>query len=147
MSVMFQAGEPTKEAIAEVRKNLGLDEPLYVQYGIFLKGLVTFDFGESFRSGMPVIDLIKALWDLYAKQKGVSLSKALGGEKEEIEVGVSIGIEPTVEGLLKKVENFLAEGYKKIKVKIKPGIDVERIKAIRETFGYQGITLWNVQKK
>ncbi|KOP71930.1 o-succinylbenzoate synthase [Cytobacillus solani] len=99
------------------------------------------DFSKLFswirRNNMAKSAIEGALWDLYAKQNGISLSKALGGEKEEIEVGVSIGIEPTVEGLLKKVEGFLAEGYKKIKVKIKPGIDVDRIKAIRETFGYE----------
>ncbi|MGG1679596.1 o-succinylbenzoate synthase [Neobacillus sp. NRS-1170] len=88
------------------------------------------------RNNMAKSAIESAIWDLYAKQKGISLSQALGGVKEEIEVGVSIGIQPTVEDLLKKVEGFLAEGYKKIKVKIKPGVDVELVKAIRETFGY-----------
>jgi O-succinylbenzoate synthase len=98
------------------------------------------DFTKLFswirRNNMAKSAIESAIWDLYAKQQGISLSKALGGEKEEIEVGVSIGIQKTVEDLLEKVGGFLEEGYKKIKVKIKPGVDVERIKAIRETFGY-----------
>ncbi|PLR95977.1 o-succinylbenzoate synthase [Bacillus sp. T33-2] len=98
------------------------------------------DFSKLFswirRNNMAKSAIESAIWDLYAKQQGISLSQALGGEKEEIEVGVSIGIEPTVEGLLQKVEGYLEQGYKKIKVKIKPGVDVERVKAIREKFGY-----------
>lgn len=98
------------------------------------------DFSTLFswirRNNMAKSALEGAIWDLYAKQKGVSLAKALGGTRKEIEVGVSIGIQPTVEDLLNKVEGYLEEGYKKIKVKIKPGVDVERIKAIRDRFGY-----------
>ncbi|USG64057.1 o-succinylbenzoate synthase [Brevibacillus ruminantium] len=87
------------------------------------------------RHNMAKAALEGAVWDLYAKQKGVSLAAALGGRKEEIEVGVSIGIEPTVDEVLEKVERFLEEGYKKIKVKIKPGFDLQPIEAIRKRFG------------
>ncbi|GIN20412.1 MAG TPA: o-succinylbenzoate synthase [Bacillus bacterium] len=76
-----------------------------------------------------------AVWDLYCKRKGVSLSKALGGTKTEIDVGVSIGIEPTIEELLDRVGSCIDQGYKKIKVKIKPGFDVKPMEAIRERFG------------
>ncbi len=76
-----------------------------------------------------------AVWDLYCKKKGVSLSKALGGTKTEIDVGVSIGIEPTIEELLDRVGSCINQGYKKIKVKIKPGFDVKPMEAIRERFG------------
>lgn len=96
----------------------------------------TKEFAWMRRNNMARSGIESAIWDLYAKQKGISLAEALGGEKEEIEVGVSIGIEPTVEGLLNKVEKFLEEGYKKIKIKIKPGVDVERVRAVREKFGY-----------
>ncbi|GGB69741.1 o-succinylbenzoate synthase [Fictibacillus barbaricus] len=87
------------------------------------------------RNNMAKATLEGAVWDLYSKRKGISLAKALGGYKREIEVGVSIGIEPTVEEVLEKVERFIYEGYKKIKVKIKPGFDIEPIRAIRERFG------------
>lgn len=98
------------------------------------------DFSKEFawirRNNMAKSGIESAIWDLYAKQKGISLAQALGGEKEEIEVGVSIGIQPTIEDLLNSVEEYLAQGYKKIKIKIKPGFDVERVKAVRERFGY-----------
>lgn len=85
VSVMFQAGEPTKAAIEEVRSNLGLDKPLYVQYGIFLQGLLTFDFGESFRSGMPVMDLIM-------ERVGATLALAIGGIVVAMLIAFPVGI-------------------------------------------------------
>lgn len=96
----------------------------------------SIEFAWLRRNNMAKSGIESAIWDLYAKQKGISLAQALGGEKEEIEVGVSIGIQPTVEDLLNSVEEYLAQGYKKIKIKIKPGFDVERVKAVRERFGY-----------
>ena len=58
VAIMFQAGEPTKEAIEQLRTQLGLDEPVYVQYWIFFKGLIMGDLGESFRTGEKVISMI-----------------------------------------------------------------------------------------
>jgi len=87
------------------------------------------------RNHMAKAALEGAVWDLYAKQQGLSLSQALGGSRATIDVGVSIGIEPTVEKLLQRVEGFIRDGYKKIKVKIKPGFDVEPMRAIRQKFG------------
>lgn len=92
-------------------------------------------FSPIRRNNMAKSALEGAIWDLYAKQQGISLSAALGGTKTEIDVGVSIGIEPNVEDVLSKVEQFVADGYKKIKVKIKPGFDVALIEAIRKRFG------------
>ncbi|WP_188069171.1 o-succinylbenzoate synthase [Brevibacillus brevis] len=97
-------------------------------------------FAPIRRNNMAKAALEGAIWDLYSKQKGISLAKALGGEKAVIDVGISIGIEPTVDQVLAKVERHLSEGYKKIKVKIKPGFDVEVIRAIRERFG-EGVPL------
>jgi len=87
------------------------------------------------RNHMAKAALEGAVWDLYAKKNGVSLSQALGGTRSTIDVGVSIGIEPTIEKLLQRVDGFIKDGYKKIKVKIKPGFDVEPMRAIRHTFG------------
>jgi O-succinylbenzoate synthase len=87
------------------------------------------------RNYMAKASLEGAVWDLYAKQQGKSLARSIGGVKTEIEVGVSIGIEPTSDEVLKKVDRFLSEGYKKIKVKIKPGFDIEPIARIRKEFG------------
>jgi len=75
-----------------------------------------------------------AIWDLYARENNMSLSKALGGVKDRIEVGVSIGIKETQRQLLRQVEDYLNEGYKRIKVKIMPGWDVEILRAIRKEF-------------
>ncbi|WCK52355.1 o-succinylbenzoate synthase [Aneurinibacillus sp. Ricciae_BoGa-3] len=75
-----------------------------------------------------------AIWDLYAKKIGVPLSKALGGQKKTVEVGVSIGIQQTTSDLLKIIENFVSQEYRRIKVKIKPGWDVDVIREIRRHF-------------
>ncbi|WP_028776905.1 o-succinylbenzoate synthase [Shimazuella kribbensis] len=75
-----------------------------------------------------------AIWDIYAKQKGIPLSEALGGEKKQIDVGISIGIQNTIPELLDLVAGYVKEGYKRIKVKIQPGWDVEPLSAIREQF-------------
>ncbi len=58
----------------------------------------------------------------------------LGGTRTEIASGVSIGIQPTIAGLIAKVEKELAAGYQRIKIKIKPGWDVEPVRALRERF-------------
>ncbi len=76
-----------------------------------------------------------AIWDIHAQELGLPLARALGGTRQEIEVGISIGIEPTEELLLKQVERFLGEGYRRFKVKIKPGLDYDRLKAVRREFG------------
>jgi len=75
-----------------------------------------------------------AIWDAEAKQKNVALAKLLGGTREEIPCGVSIGIQPTVAGLIAKVEEALAAGYQRIKIKIKPGLDIDPVRALREKF-------------
>ena len=83
---------------------------------------------------MAKAGLETAIWDAEAKQKNVSLAKLLGGTREEIPCGVSIGIQPTIEGLIAKVEEALAAGYQRIKIKIKPGSDIEPVRALREKF-------------
>jgi O-succinylbenzoate synthase len=72
-----------------------------------------------------------ALWDAEAKQKGLPLWKLLGGTRSEIVCGVSIGIQDSVEQLLDKIQNELAAGYRRIKVKVKPGWDVNVLEKIR----------------
>ena len=72
-----------------------------------------------------------ACWDLYARARGEPLAKALGGTQRSIQSGVSLGIEPTVEGLLEQAEQYRAQGYKRIKVKIGPGRDVAYLSAVR----------------
>ncbi len=75
-----------------------------------------------------------ALWDAEAQSKGIALAKLLGGTREEIPCGVSIGIQPSLAELVAKVERELAAGYQRIKIKIKPGHDIEPVRALRERF-------------
>ncbi|QOY35209.1 o-succinylbenzoate synthase [Anaerobacillus isosaccharinicus] len=75
-----------------------------------------------------------AIWDLYAKEKNISLAKALGGVKDKIEVGVSVGIQKSAEAMVEQIASYINEGYKRIKVKIKPEWDVHILKLIRKHF-------------
>jgi O-succinylbenzoate synthase len=76
-----------------------------------------------------------AVWDLAARLDGVPLWKKIGGgARREIPCGVSIGIQDTVEQLLEKIERELAAGYQRIKIKIKPGWDVNVVRRVRERF-------------
>lgn len=75
-----------------------------------------------------------AIWDLFAKAQGVPLNKLLGGVRERVEVGVSIGIQPTIDALVDRVGSFVSLGYGRIKCKIEPGWTTEPIGRIRDTF-------------
>ncbi len=75
-----------------------------------------------------------AIWDAEAKQKGIPLSKLLGGTREEISSGVSIGIKETVDELAAAVRKELAAGYQRVKIKIKPGKELPQVKRLREEF-------------
>lgn len=75
-----------------------------------------------------------AIWDAEAKQKGIPLWKLLGGVREQIPCGVSIGLRQSLEELVSTVENELAAGYQRIKIKIKPGKDVQLVEALRQRF-------------
>jgi len=72
-----------------------------------------------------------ALWDAEAKQNKQPLWKLLGGTRQEIQCGVSIGIQDSVEQLLDKVQLELAAGYRRIKLKVKPGWDLKIIERVR----------------
>ncbi len=75
--------------------------------------------------------LENALWDAEAKLKKLPLWKLLGGIRKEIPCGVSIGIQDSVEQLVEKIHTELAAGYRRIKVKVKPGWDVAVLEKIR----------------
>lgn len=76
--------------------------------------------------------LENAVWDLLAKERGVPLAHLLGGEKERVAVGVSVGIEPDLDALLEKVARYVEQGYGRVKLKIKPGWDVGVVRAVRQ---------------
>jgi len=75
-----------------------------------------------------------ALWDAEAKQKNISLAKLLGGTRQEISSGVSIGIKESLDELVAAVKKELDAGYQRIKIKIKPGKDVEQVERLRQEF-------------
>jgi o-succinylbenzoate synthase len=80
-----------------------------------------------------------AAWDLFARQQQRPLSQLLGGSPAIIESGiasgVSIGIQDSLEALIDRVEAELAAGYRRIKIKIKPGWDVDAVKIVRDRCG------------
>ena len=76
-----------------------------------------------------------AAWDLHGRQQGVPLSRLLGGTRTSIVSGVSIGIQDSLDQLARKIETDLAAGYRRVKIKIKPGWDVEAVAMVRSRFG------------
>jgi O-succinylbenzoate synthase len=83
---------------------------------------------------MAKAGLESALWDLEARIKNVPLWKMLGGARELIDCGVSIGIQPSIDKLLAKIDTEVRAGYRRIKIKIKPGWDVDVIRQVRAAF-------------
>lgn len=75
-----------------------------------------------------------ALWDLEARLAEQPLYAHIGGSRNEVPCGVSIGIQDSVEQLLEKIHGELAAGYQRVKIKIKPGWDIEVVRKVRETF-------------
>ncbi len=75
-----------------------------------------------------------AAWDLWAKSLNQPLHRLLGGSRQAIPVGVSLGIQKSFQATRELVEKHLSQGYQRIKLKIKPGWDVDLIASIREAF-------------
>ena len=85
-------------------------------------------------NNMAVAAVEMTLWDLQAKFLGTSLSGLLGGRRKEVPVGVSLGFQPSIQRLINIVRSHISEGYKRIKIKIKPGHDVKPVRALRSEF-------------
>ena len=81
---------------------------------------------------MAKATLENAIWDLEAQREGVPLSRLLGGVREMIPCGVSLGIQPSIAELMETIERELAAGYQRIKLKCKPGWDMEVFEKVRE---------------
>jgi O-succinylbenzoate synthase len=75
-----------------------------------------------------------ALWDLLGKREGKSLREMFGGMRDKVEVGVSIGIQESASVLVKTVESYLSQGYRRVKIKIKPGREVDETTAVRKAY-------------
>jgi len=89
----------------------------------------------SFVRGHPMAKatLENAVLDAELRAQGRSLASYLGAVRDRVECGVSVGIAPSTDVLLEQVGGYLAEGYRRIKLKIEPGTDVDRVRAVRET--------------
>jgi O-succinylbenzoate synthase len=104
--------------------------------------------GKQFAAASDVWDLVAsvrghnmakggleaAVWDAEAKQRNISLAKLIGGVREEIASGVSVGIKASPEELVQTVKAELEAGYQRIKIKIKPGCDLEPVRRLRKEF-------------
>ncbi len=83
---------------------------------------------------MAKAGLEMALWDLLGKAQGRSLSQMLGGVRQQVEVGVSVGLQESPQKLVEVVQGYLDTGYRRVKIKIKPGRDVEDASTVRRAF-------------
>lgn len=76
-----------------------------------------------------------ALWDIEAKRQKMPLYRLLGGTWVRVDSGLAVGLYDTIEETLDRIERYLGDGYRRVKIKIKPGWDVEPVGAVRKTFG------------
>jgi O-succinylbenzoate synthase len=74
------------------------------------------------------------MWALFAEKEQVSLAHRLGGTRAEIATGISLGIQDSPAALVERVGKALAQGYRKVKLKIEPGRDIDYVRAVREAF-------------
>jgi O-succinylbenzoate synthase len=90
----------------------------------------------NFARGHPMAKagLEMAFWDLLGKSQGASLRQLIGGDRQRVNVGVSIGIQASALELVSVVEGYLNQDYRRIKIKIKPGRDVAEARAVRQAF-------------
>ncbi len=121
----------------------------YLLREVFLPGVLGKTFGgpaaleaelapyRGNRMAKAVLEM--AFWDLWARSLNVPLARLLGGARDKVPVGVSLGIQPSVEATLEAVARHAEQGYKRVKLKIKPGWDVTPLSAVRAAF--PGLTL------
>jgi O-succinylbenzoate synthase len=83
---------------------------------------------------MAKASLEMALWDLLGKRQGRCLAEMIGSVRQQVEVGVSVGIQASPQALIDVVERYISQGYRRIKIKIKPGRDVQEARAVRGRF-------------
>ena len=91
-----------------------------------------FDLVRGNRLGRSGLEF--AVWDLFAKMAGKSLSQMLGGTRDRVAVGVSVGIQKDIDTLIKVVGGYVESGYARVKLKIRPGWDIEPTRAVRQTW-------------
>jgi O-succinylbenzoate synthase len=124
------------------------DEWVETAWPTLTQFIIPLVLGKTVESATQILSLMKpvrghrmakaaietACWDLEAKRAGLPLWKHLGGVRREISCGVSIGIQNTAEELMEKIQTEVAAGYQRIKIKIKPGWDVNIVEQVRRNF-------------
>ena len=95
-----------------------------------LQSLMIFVRGHP----MAKASLEMLFWDIKGKMENASLKQLIGGDRERVPVGVSVGIQESPKELIDKVTSYLSERYGRIKIKIKPGRDITEIKALKSEF-------------
>ncbi|MGA2653753.1 MAG: o-succinylbenzoate synthase [Terracidiphilus sp.] len=124
----FFSAESTDTAWAVITQELG---PMLAAASPEHGGECPKLFKQVRGNPMARATLENAIWDLEAQREGISLSRLLGGVRETIPCGVSLGIQPSIPELLAVIERELAAGYQRIKLKCKPGWDTEVFERVR----------------
>jgi o-succinylbenzoate synthase len=88
-------------------------------------------FADVRGNPMAKAALLDAVVDADLRASGTSLASWLGAERDRVQCGVSIGIAPSTDALLEQVSGYLEQGYRRIKLKIEPGVDVDRVRSVR----------------
>ncbi|MGP8252702.1 MAG: o-succinylbenzoate synthase [Terracidiphilus sp.] len=122
------SGESTDTAWAVMTQELG---PMLAAEGPHHGGDCPRIFKRVRDNRMAKATLENAIWDIEAQREGISLSRLLGGVRDVIPCGVSLGIQPSIPELLAVIERELEAGYQRIKLKCKPGWDVEVFERVR----------------
>lgn len=134
---------------------VAMSEPLYSSEYVdaaqevtrrFLLPRIFADAGPTAARVAPILEPVKghrmakaaletAVLDAELRASGASLGSYLGATKERVPCGVSVGIADSIGELLDQVDGYLGQGYRRIKLKIEPGWDIEPVRAVRERFG------------
>jgi O-succinylbenzoate synthase len=125
----YFSAESTQTAWAVITQELG---PMLAAEPIEHGGDCPQLFKKVRGNPMARAALENAIWDLEAQREGVSLSNLIGGVQETVACGVSLGIQNSIPELMTIIERELAAGYQRIKLKCKPGWDVEVLERVRE---------------
>jgi O-succinylbenzoate synthase len=124
----FFSGESTDSAWQVILNELG---PMLAASDLEHGGECPGIFRQVRGNPMAKAALENAIWDLEAQREGLPLAQLIGGVRETIPCGVSLGIQPSIPDLMAVIEKELAAGYQRIKLKCKPGWDVEVFERVR----------------
>jgi len=134
-SVAFSSPWYTEETI-ETNIHMIVDFliPLLHKHQLTHPDDITSLFSTIRGNNMAKSSIESALWDLYTKEKDLPLYKIIGGEKRHIDVGISLGIEKNTNVLLQRIEDYLSQGYRRVKLKVKRDHDISVLEDVRKHF-------------